>query len=157
MILSALDCLTNGNETDQRSPKETRSNSTRAFTYANTHCTRVSYKFVTLTRPWTNSLTFRRVRILSKSAYEFRHVRTSVHMYQRGSHWTGYREIWYWALLSKSVDKTENWLQSDNNIGTVHEDLSTLYCCRRHKLVTVWQQYRHCTWRPKYVILLSAT
>jgi hypothetical protein len=38
-------------------------------------------------------LHFRRVRIVAKSAYYIRHVRPSVRMYQRGSHWTDFREI----------------------------------------------------------------
>jgi hypothetical protein len=36
---------------------------------------------------------FRRVRLAAKSAYELRLFRSSVRTYQRGSHWTDFREI----------------------------------------------------------------
>jgi hypothetical protein len=41
----------------------------------------------------------------------------SVRVYQRISHWTDFREIWYWGLLRKSVEKLQICLKSDNNIG----------------------------------------
>ena len=46
------------------------------------------------------------------------------HMFQHGSHWTDFREIWYWGLLWKCVEKPQILLKSDKNI---------------------W----HLTWRPK--------
>jgi hypothetical protein len=30
-----------------------------------------------------------------------------VRMYDRGSHWTDFREIWYWAFLRKFVEKVQ--------------------------------------------------
>jgi len=40
-------------------------------------------------------------------------------MYQRGSHWTDFREIWFWVLLSKkkSVEKSQISLKRANNNG----------------------------------------
>jgi len=43
-------------------------------------------------------------------------VLVSVHLYQRGSHWTDFREIWYWPLLRKSVEKFQILYKSDQNI-----------------------------------------
>jgi len=34
-----------------------------------------------------------------------------VRMYDRGSHWTDFREIWYWALLRKLVEKVQIWVK----------------------------------------------
>jgi hypothetical protein len=47
--------------------------------------------------------------------------------YQRGFHWTDFREISYWGFLRKSVRELEFWLKSDKHIGTSHEDLGTLF------------------------------
>lgn len=45
------------------------------------------------------------------------HVRQSVRMYRRGSHWTDVREIFgIGRLLWKSVEKIEIWFRSDKNI-----------------------------------------
>jgi hypothetical protein len=50
----------------------------------------------------------------------------SVLIYQRRSHCTDCCEILYWGLLRKSIETFQIWLKS----GTLHEDLSMLYCCR---------------------------
>ena len=60
------------------------------------------------------------------------YVRLSVRMYQRGSHSTDFREIWYWELSRKSVDKLQIWLKSDKSI-------------------------RHFTWRPKYIYTVDSS
>jgi hypothetical protein len=44
-------------------------------------------------------------------------------MYQRGSHWKDFREIWYWIRLRKSIDRLQIRLNSD----TLIEDLSIFY------------------------------
>jgi hypothetical protein len=54
----------------------------------------------------------------------------SVRMYQRGSHWTDFSEIWYPELLLKSVKKIQIWLKS----GTLREGLCSFYCCRRQQI-----------------------
>ena len=68
-----------------------------------------------------------------KSCCELLHalpsVTQSVGMYQRGSHWTDLREKLYCGLTRKLLRKIEIWLKSGKNTG-------------------------HCTWRPKYVLLL---
>jgi len=38
-------------------------------------------------------------------------------MYQRGSQWTDFREIWHWGLLSQSVEKIQIRLNSGKDIG----------------------------------------
>jgi hypothetical protein len=43
---------------------------------------------------------FRRARIVAKSAYSLCHIHLSICMYQRGSYWTDFHEIWYWRLES---------------------------------------------------------
>lgn len=43
-------------------------------------------------------------------------ARLYVRMYELGSHRTDFREIWYWALLRKPVEKVQLWLKSGNNI-----------------------------------------
>jgi hypothetical protein len=47
-------------------------------------------------------------------------------MYQRGSHWTDFRGIWYWGALWKSVEKFQYLVNSG-----------------------------HFTWRPKYVHIVA--
>jgi len=37
-------------------------------------------------------------------------------MYQRRTHWPVFREVCYWALLRKSVEKLQIWLKADNSI-----------------------------------------
>jgi hypothetical protein len=44
-------------------------------------------------------------------------VRLSVRTYQRGYHWTDFREICYWVLLRKSVDKSQIWSKSEKSMG----------------------------------------
>jgi hypothetical protein len=41
------------------------------------------------------------VRVVTVNVYELHRVRPSVRMYQRGSHWTNFREIWDWGLFMK--------------------------------------------------------
>ena len=45
---------------------------------------------------------------------------TSVCMCQSDSHWTYFREIWYWGLLWKSFEKFQIWLKSGKNVGTLY-------------------------------------
>jgi hypothetical protein len=51
----------------------------------------------------------RRVRVAAKSAFYLRHACLSVRIYQLGSHWTDFRENWYWILLWNSVEKCKIW------------------------------------------------
>lgn len=60
---------------------------------------------------------FRLVLIAAKSAYKLHHVRPIASMHERGFHWTDYCEIWYRALLRKSVEKIQIGLISERNIG----------------------------------------
>jgi hypothetical protein len=57
---------------------------------------------------------------------------TPVRLYQRGSHLTDFRKIWYWELSGKSVQKIQIWLNSGKNSG-------------------------HFTYIPNYALLLPAT
>ena len=41
----------------------------------------------------------------------------SVRMYERDSHLKVFREIWYWVLLRKSVEKIQIWLKSGKITG----------------------------------------
>ena len=86
--------------------------------------------------PFTQTL-FRYLRIVAQSTIYLLHVRpsarTSVHVYHRGSHWTDYREIWYWGLFWKSVGEIPILLKSGEKI------------------------FGHFPWRPNYVSLLPAT
>jgi len=50
----------------------------------------------------------------------------SVRIKQLGSHWTDFRELWYWSIFPKSVKKIQVSLKSDKNNGYI-------------------------TWRPMYV------
>jgi len=52
-------------------------------------------------------------------------VLPSVRMEKVGSHWVDFHEILYLRVLLKSVEKNSISLQSDNNVGTVHEHLRT--------------------------------
>jgi len=55
--------------------------------------------------------------IVSFLASSFLPVRLSVCLYQHGSHWTDFLEIWYWRLLRKLAEKLQISLQLDKNIG----------------------------------------
>jgi hypothetical protein len=70
---------------------------------------------------------------LSACVPAYMSVCPSVRTYQRGSHWTDFGEIWYGDFLWKSVQKFQIWLKSGKNVGTVLEDVSMFYGCRRHK------------------------
>ena len=52
-------------------------------------------------------------------------VHPSVRIYQLGSHWTNFREIWYWKLSWKPAEKIKIWLQSGKNV--VHFTRRTWY------------------------------
>ena len=72
------------------------------------------------------------VRIIAKSAYQLRHVRLSLRKYQRGSHWTHFREIWY-----RDIRKPDGWNPNLFKIGQKYQFTSWptyVYGCRRHKL-----------------------
>jgi hypothetical protein len=43
-------------------------------------------------------------------------VRLSLCVYQRGSHWTDFREIWYWRLLGKHSERIEIFFKLCKNI-----------------------------------------
>jgi len=43
--------------------------------------------------------------------------RLSVRLYQRGLHWTGFRETGYWGPLRKSVEKIQIYLKSGKTVG----------------------------------------
>ena len=58
---------------------------------------------------------FSRVHINSKN--EPVHIHPSVHMYQLGSHWTNFREIWHWERWGKYVEKLKIWLQQNKYIA----------------------------------------
>lgn len=89
---------------------------------------------------------FRLVLIATKSTYKLRHVCPSAHMYERGSHWTDFCEIWYWALLWKSVEKIQIGLKSERNIRHCCVSMATPSVCVVLIAVHVRQQYRgsHC-------------
>jgi hypothetical protein len=55
----------------------------------------------------------------------------SVRMYQHGSYWTDFHDIWYAKLVWRSVESLQIWLKSGRRVG-------------------------HFTWRPQYVLLLPA-
>ena len=56
---------------------------------------------------WFSARFIRLVRIIAKSAYQLRHVRLSVHMYNDfGSHLTDSREILYWVFTTKIYRET---------------------------------------------------
>jgi len=44
------------------------------------------------------------------STNQLRHVCMSVRLYQRGTHWADFREIWHWGFLWKSVEEIKIWL-----------------------------------------------
>jgi hypothetical protein len=46
-------------------------------------------------------------------------------MEQPGSHWTDFYETCYFSIFRKPVQKIQVSLKSDNNNGTLHEDLCT--------------------------------
>ena len=74
--------------------------------------------------------------LLTAFAHKHGHVRPSVRLYsyQVSSHWTDFREIWYWRLLWKSVEKLQILLKSERNVGdfTWRRWYACLYC---------WQQF----------------
>ena len=78
-----------------------------------------------------------------KSACCLLHVCPTVRMYQQGCHWTDFREIRYWELFWKSVEKISCILD---------EGLTTMYCCRQ---INSLQKY--CCATLDIFILLTVT
>ena len=78
----------------------------------------------------TTSGAFLRSRRASISFVMF--LRPAVRLYQRGSDWTDFHLIWYWGLVWKHVLKMQIFNLA-KLLGILHKDLSTSYCCRRHK------------------------
>ena len=73
---------------------------------------------------------FRHVRVVAKNACYLRNARPYVRMYQRGCHWTDFRETWYWGLRENMPRKKKIVKIGQKYRGTVYEDLSTFcYCC----------------------------
>jgi hypothetical protein len=75
------------------------------------------------------SHTRKKKRLLASSCL---YVCPSVPMYQLGSHWIAFREVWYLRLSWKLFDKNTYFGKNLSKIlGTLHEHLSTFYCCRQ--------------------------
>jgi hypothetical protein len=55
-------------------------------------------------------------------------MQPSLRIYQRGFHWTDFREILHVGLLRKFVEDFKIWFKS----GTLLENLNTFYFFRRH-------------------------
>ena len=70
-------------------------------------------------------------RLLSWSGLS---VQPSIHMKQHSPHWKDSRKIW---SFQKSVQKIQVLLKSDNNNGTLHEDLCTFVIIFRRVLLRV--------------------
>jgi hypothetical protein len=68
-------------------------------------------------RSFCSAEDFRSVFMVAKSAQYLRHACPSVRMYQRGSHRTDFREIWYGVLVWRSAEKIKIWLKLEKNIG----------------------------------------
>ena len=58
-------------------------------------------------------------------------VRPPARMEHLGSHWIDFHKIWCLSVFRKSVKKTELYLKSDNNNGTLHKDLCTFMIISR--------------------------
>jgi hypothetical protein len=58
-------------------------------------------------------------------------VRPSIRMEQLGIHWMDFHEILQESIFRKSVKKSQVSLKSDNNNGTLHEDLCTFMIISR--------------------------
>lgn len=77
-------------------------------------------------------------RLLASSWPSFRPsvclpVRSSLRMYQCGSLWPDFHEIWYWRLYEYMSTKSRFVSNLAKMSGALHKDQSTFYCCRRHK------------------------
>ena len=60
-------------------------------------------------------------------------VRPYVHMYQLGSHWTDFREIWYCMILRKSVKKKPNSVKTWQKYRALNIKIYVFsYCWQRH-------------------------
>ena len=59
----------------------------------------------------------RHTNVFYARSYSREKRRPSVRTYQRGSHWTDFRETWYSGLLWKPSRKIQMWLKSGKNIG----------------------------------------
>jgi len=72
---------------------------------------------------------FRRVCLISKSAFLTSSCQ-SLRMYQRGRM---FREVWYWEWMKNLLIKSKFGFNRLIKLpGTLHRDLSTFYCWRRH-------------------------
>jgi hypothetical protein len=74
----------------------------------------------------------------------------SIHMYQLCSHWIDFCEIWYWRLSWKSGGKIQIWLKLDENVGTLHEDLSTFIL-----LMATYNHHKIDLFKPNSIRLLG--
>jgi hypothetical protein len=64
-------------------------------------------------------------REISKSNYRLCHVRPSVWNNSTPTGWMNYREIWYFNIFLKSVEKYQGSLKDDKSPSTLHEDQHT--------------------------------
>jgi hypothetical protein len=62
-------------------------------------------------------VSFRRFRVVPKSARYLRHVGPFVCSSILSSHWTDFHKIWCWRLLWKSIGELQIWIKSDQDIG----------------------------------------
>ena len=74
---------------------------------------------------------------LPKATTSFMSVCPSVRMEQLGSHWTDFYEIWCLSIFRKSVEKIQVSFKSDNNNGTLHDDLCTFMITSRWILLRI--------------------
>jgi hypothetical protein len=78
-------------------------------------------------------------------------------MEQLASHWTYFHEIWYFIIFSKSVEKIQVSLKSNNNNGTLHEDLCTFMIISRWILLRMRNFQTKVVEKTKTHILCSIT
>ena len=81
-----------------------------------------AYFFIVRVRTWTIGWVhfIRRVYKMRKVTISFTmsvcsSIHPSVRMEQLGSHWTDFREIWYFSIFGKTVKKIQVSLKSDKN------------------------------------------
>ena len=66
-------------------------------------------------------------------------------MYQLGSPWTDFPDIWFWRLVWRSVEKFQSWLKSDKVSDTL-QGLKYIHTVESRTKYFVDQQ--QCTWNP---------
>ena len=71
-------------------------------------------------RPRVFTIHCRRVRVVMDNVYELRRVRSSVRVYQRGSHWTDFREILYLGLFMKIYLEIPNLVKIGGKNGALY-------------------------------------